>query len=122
LIKRKPSCPSLLNVVLIHGFSDALKERASKEGIHVYSLVDVEERGKACEKREFQPPTPDDICTISYTSGTTGVPKGVIISHANTASVMQGLRFICNTDFSPSVCFFHVIDELTSAIDAAPSI
>jgi len=31
-------------------------------------------------------PTPDDICTLCYTSGTTGFPKGAILSHRNLVS------------------------------------
>jgi long-chain acyl-CoA synthetase len=34
---------------------------------------------------------PDDICLISYTSGTTSRPKGVMLSHANLLSAAQAL-------------------------------
>ena len=36
------------------------------------------------------PPKPTDVCTICYTSGTTGVPKGALITHQNLVSSLGG--------------------------------
>lgn len=54
---------------------------------------------------------PTDTATVIFTSGTTGTPKGVVLSHKNIASNIVG--FCQTTGLSPSDCmcgvlpFFH---------------
>mmetsp|Transcript_22299 Transcript_22299/g.48717 ORF Transcript_22299/g.48717 Transcript_22299/m.48717 type:complete len:658 (+) Transcript_22299:118-2091(+) len=58
-------------------------------------------------------PLPDDLCTIMYTSGTTGDPKGVTITHRAVLSSIAGiLHFLANFD--------EVLDEHDSFFSYLP--
>uniref|UniRef100_A0A672FEK0 long-chain-fatty-acid--CoA ligase n=1 Tax=Salarias fasciatus TaxID=181472 RepID=A0A672FEK0_SALFA len=62
-------------------------------GIVVHSMDAVKEMGSqpdniAVERRQ---PQPSDIAVIMYTSGSTGIPKGVMISHGNIMAGITGM-------------------------------
>lgn len=74
-----------------HSKRDILAPLAAAVGLQIYSMSEVEELG-ASLNRPYNPPTPDDIITINYTSGTTGDPKGVVLTHGNAvAATSSGL-------------------------------
>ena len=53
-------------------------------GLNVYSWEEIEEKGKNNGKSIIlNNAKADDICEINYTSGTTGYPKGVKLTHKN---------------------------------------
>jgi long-chain acyl-CoA synthetase len=39
----------------------------------------------------ISPPQTHDICTIMYTSGTSGDPKGVVLTHENVLALVRGM-------------------------------
>uniref|UniRef100_A0A672FEF1 long-chain-fatty-acid--CoA ligase n=1 Tax=Salarias fasciatus TaxID=181472 RepID=A0A672FEF1_SALFA len=59
-------------------------------GIVVHSMDAVKEMGSQPDNSRRQP-QPSDIAVIMYTSGSTGIPKGVMISHGNIMAGITGM-------------------------------
>ncbi|MCR5042113.1 MAG: AMP-binding protein, partial [Clostridia bacterium] len=67
---------------------------------------------------ELPPVGPDDLCSIVYTSGTTGMPKGVMLTHKNYIYSALSVHVACPTKsllcvlpLSHAFCFTAVITK-----------
>lgn len=60
----------------------------------------VERLGTKQPRRPI-PPTPDTITTINYTSGTTGMPKGAILTHENAVAALVGPKLMGALEGTP---------------------
>uniref|UniRef100_A0A672S752 Long-chain-fatty-acid--CoA ligase n=1 Tax=Sinocyclocheilus grahami TaxID=75366 RepID=A0A672S752_SINGR len=95
--KEKGVTPTLSCLVLFSPFSAALLERGRKCGVEILQLSQI------------MPPKPQDLAVVCFTSGTTGKPKGAMITHGNIASntssvikILEGYFVIRQEDVSIS--------------------
>ncbi|KFV14862.1 PREDICTED: long-chain-fatty-acid--CoA ligase 5 isoform X1 [Pterocles gutturalis] len=89
--------PCLKTIILMDLFDKELKDRGAKMGVEILALQEVEELGRN-NIREPVPPKPEDLCIVCFTSGTTGNPKGAMLTHENVvANAAAFLRTTENT-------------------------
>lgn len=84
------SSSSLKYIIVIETITDEARAKAEATGIKIYSLEQVKEIGKN-NLKPFVPPHTDDLATICYTSGTTGKPKGALISHKSFVAIASSM-------------------------------
>ena len=97
---RSDKLPHLRNVIFIPPYAPASEDISRECPPGMWPWDDVRERGEEISASALAQRQatchPDDVINIQYTSGTTGNPKGVMLSHHNIISNMvytgQGLH------------------------------
>ncbi|XP_052189751.1 long chain acyl-CoA synthetase 6, peroxisomal isoform X1 [Diospyros lotus] len=76
-------------IVVVGGNDERLPSLPSTAGVEVISYSKLLSEGVG-NPHPFCPPQPNDVATICYTSGTTGTPKGAILTHGNLIGNVAG--------------------------------
>ena len=92
LLNLSSKLPLLKHIIVMDAVPRALIEQARTCNVDIVPIREAEAVGREAPMPKAQT-NADTVATICFTSGTTGVPKGVIISHGNLlsfiASVLQ---------------------------------
>jgi len=83
--------------IVVWDDADAAKSLDSR----VVSFGEVLAKGEAAHaadgsawERSCRVPTPDDVALLVYTSGTTGEPKGAMLTHGNVHAMVKGIALV----------------------------
>jgi len=110
LINVLPKCTSVKNVIIIPSHKPLSLPEPSN-GVKFSRFSDVINLGTTSNVHAM-PPSPSDTAIIMYTSGSTGVPKGVVLTHAN---MVQALYCIIPTAYDaighqqPDDCYIAIL-------------
>ncbi|KAF0539744.1 acetyl-CoA synthetase-like protein [Gigaspora margarita] len=91
LLNLSGKLPALKAIIILESLDDPackfLQSEASQKNILLYDFSQIEKFGQQ-HFRESVSVHSDDLFIIMYTSGTTGLPKGVMLSHGNILATM----------------------------------
>jgi len=97
LLENITSYPTLKKLIVYDPIDEEVQKMASDNSIELYSLEELEKEGKE-NRKDFILPKNDTVGVICYTSGTTGNPKGAILTQDNLVSFTRSIRNLRDND------------------------
>ncbi len=98
ILNLKEQIPLLKTLIIIEPSAEETRQAAAESGITLYDYATLIDDGKkwrtehsGAVEAELEKGKWDDTATIIFTSGTTGEPKGVILTHGNFITQLDEL-------------------------------
>ncbi|XP_003742810.1 long-chain-fatty-acid--CoA ligase 5 [Galendromus occidentalis] len=92
LLDLKKDCPALRRIIMMRPIVEELQIKAAEVQVELFQFSQVESIGEKNLKHPV-PPNKEQLATICYTSGTTGNPKGVMLTHKNIIANLSAVMF-----------------------------
>ncbi|XP_010021216.1 PREDICTED: long-chain-fatty-acid--CoA ligase 6 isoform X3 [Nestor notabilis] len=89
--------PGLSSIILMDPFEKELTERGRRCGVRIQTMQEVEDCGRM-SRHVPVPPRPEDLSIVCFTSGTTGNPKGAMLTHGNVVADFSGFLKVTEGD------------------------
>lgn len=104
IVSKTPS----LKVLIYDGEEKDIKkgslEKIKEAGVEVHRFEEFLKLGEE-NPHEAVKPGPQDVATIMYTSGSSGAPKGCVITHENVVSCVAGVMTVLGDLITPDARF-----------------
>jgi len=83
---------TLKDIISIGEAPEAEVEKLKGAGITIHTMASVISKGATDSGAAPSPPEPSDTAVLMYTSGTTGNPKGVLLTHHSVLATLAGTQ------------------------------
>eukprot|EP01123_Difflugia_compressa_P009308 TRINITY_DN3047_c0_g1_i1.p1 TRINITY_DN3047_c0_g1~~TRINITY_DN3047_c0_g1_i1.p1 ORF type:complete len:432 (-),score=75.11 TRINITY_DN3047_c0_g1_i1:895-2190(-) len=110
---------SLKCIIYTDTITDQQKQKFIDRGIQLIKFEDVEKIGSENPIPPNPAPDSSSLAVIMYTSGTTGNPKGVMLTHQNVLSTMASAFKVLNLKDEVHLSYLPLAHILAFVVDTA---
>ncbi|XP_016565840.2 long chain acyl-CoA synthetase 6, peroxisomal [Capsicum annuum] len=111
--------PSLHLIVVVGAVDERVPSLTPSSGVEIISYSILLSQGLS-NLQPFCPPNPEAVATICYTSGTTGTPKGAVLTHANlianVAGTSIGVTLYTSDIYISYLPLAHILERATQVL------